>query len=302
MADSTKLIPSIESDAGDIILRPNRGLLGYQLAVNTEGLGAAIVDNEVLPKLGNDGAILGAQRVTEGDMFLPIIIRGKDRHDLRQLIQDLTKSVRMADGSFRFVITDPIDGSERYRDVVYREGLETPVWQSPVSVKFGLTVDYVDPWVYSKTRSTTTMYSAIQQGSAGWVSPFVFPLVSGGLSEPIDASIVNNGDRPAPLRVTFGGQATAPRIRDRRSGTIIGVRGSMAWDERITIDSKAETVEHWRIGEPNKRLSVPGRLLLETRLTKMFIPPGEAVWQYRAQSALESFAEISAPSTYTALG
>lgn len=294
-------VVSLESTEGRIVLQHNRAGHGYRLGDDAEGFGAGEVENEITPRLRQRGAILGAQRQTESDMFLPIQIKSTSAAEVRRMIAELTRIMKLADGVFRVVVFDPATGQTRFREVAYREGLATPQWRSPVAVKYGLTADYMDPWAYAADGAATRLTSALVQGSAGWVSPFIFPLVSGGLGAPIDGGVENAGDRPAPLKVTFGGQATEPRIRNITTGAVVGVTGTLAWDERITIDALNQTVELWRTGDPHLRQSVPGRLTRGTRLTKMSAAPGLNSYEFRSQAAANAFVDIEARSAFSAL-
>lgn len=176
-------------------------------------------------------------------------------------------------------------------DVLTRQG------RGQIDLQF----EQLRPWHYSDSESSVRIGSAPGQGSAGWVAPFVFPLVSGSLGAPVDGGLTNSGDRPAPLTVTFAGQVTEPRVRNLETGAVVGVRGSLAWDERITVDAHAETVELWRVGDPHVKQSVPGRLIRATRLTKMTVAPGQNSYEFRSQAASDAFVELSCPSAFTSL-
>lgn len=154
---------------------------------------------------------------------------------------------------------------------------------------------------YSTAESSTKVTAVPGRVSRGWVAPFVFPLVSGVLSEPVSTELVNTGDQPAPLSVTFGGAMTEPRVRNHQDDVVIGIRGSLAWDERITVDALAETVELWRTGNPHVRQSVPGRLIRQSRLSRLKASPGRTSWQLRYAAADQGFAELSAPSAFTTM-
>lgn len=145
-----QLVPAIESDQGKIILRPNKLGMGYKMTQDAEGFGAGNVENELTPRPGRRGAMLGVQRETESDMFIPIIIKTTSTGETRRLVSQLTKVLKLAEGPVRISLANPENEEVRYRDVVYREGLGTPEWSGPKIVKFSLTFDYMDPWAYSK--------------------------------------------------------------------------------------------------------------------------------------------------------
>ena len=299
--DTPLMEVTLESTWGSLQLQRTAAGLGFRLGNKAEGFGPGIVENTLTPRLRRRGAMLTEQRLTEGDMFLPIIISARSHSELRQLVADLEAVMCPAEGTFRVVVTDPNTGASRYRDVAYRNGLETPEWYSPSSRQYHITVDYEDPWAYALDGVSTRVDAAPSQGSAGWVAPFIFPLVSGTMSETVDGGVDNAGDRPAPLVVTFGGQVTEPRIRNRATGAVVGVAGSLAWDERITIDAHKETVELWRVGDPHIRQSVPGRLIRATRLSRMAAEPGRNSFEFRSQAASNAFVEISVHSAFSSL-
>lgn len=301
MRTTTSQVVSLESTTGSIRLQRDRPGLGYRLAENVQGFGAGTVENELTPRLRHRGAVLGEQRETEGDMFLPIIVSGWTAADVRLMVSELTEVMKPADGTFRVIVTDTESDLARYRDVAYKEGLDTPEWQSPSTAAFRIAVDYEDPWAYSTSESSTRLDAAPVQGATGLVAPLIAPLVAGGLGGPMVGAVHNGGDRPSPLTITFGGQVTEPRVRNMATGAVFGVRGSLAWDERITIDAMAETVELWRTGDPEITQSVPGRLTRSTRLRKMTVDPGQNPFEFRSQAASNAFVDLSAPSAFTSL-
>src|SRR5690625_1278350 len=121
-APHEQLVASIESDVGQIVLRPNMYGHGYKLTDDAEGFGAGDVENELTPRLGRRGAMLGVQRETESDMFLPIVIRSTSAAEVRRLVAELTKVLKRADGTVRIVLTDPATGEARYRSEERRVG------------------------------------------------------------------------------------------------------------------------------------------------------------------------------------
>src|SRR5690625_2306346 len=149
---------------------------GYKLGENPEGFGAGPVENELTPRLGRRGAMLGLQRETEADMFLPIIIRSTHAAEVRRLVAEMAEVMKRADGTFRVILTDPATGASRYRDVAYREGLDTPDWRSPVAVKFSITADYMDPWAYSTEPATPVVIPVAPSASGGLVAPIRVPI------------------------------------------------------------------------------------------------------------------------------
>jgi hypothetical protein len=263
---------------------------GYKLGEDAEGFGAGPVENELTPRLGRRGAMLGIQRETEADMFLPIIIRSTHAAEVRRLVAELTRIMNRADGTFRVILTDPETGESRYRDVAYKDGLETPDWRSPRAVKFTITADYMDPWAYSPPRTVTLLPSA-SEFEGGLVAPLIAPLVASGSSVPSAVAVENQGEQDAPIQVTFYGPSTNPRAW---AGPVeVVYRGSLAWDEYVTINGKDHTVLLHGGGRVEP-VPVPGRLSPHTLLTDLVVPVGVTHWWYEAiDPSLQSKAEFT---------
>lgn len=154
---------------------------------------------------------------------------------------------------------------------------------------------------YSVTPSTTRLGAVAGRASLGWATPFQFPLVSGYLSDPVDTSLTNDGNLPAPLTVTFGGAMTEPRITNLQDDVVIGIKGELRWDERITVDALNHNVYFWRTGSPGARTPAPGRLIRQSRLKRLNAAPGVTDWQLRYASADDGFAVLSINSAYSSM-
>ena len=154
---------------------------------------------------------------------------------------------------------------------------------------------------YSLAESTTRLNAVPGRASRGWLTPFRFPLVAGHLSNPVDTSLVNEGNLPSLMTVTFGGAMTEPRVSNFQDDIVIGVSGELRWDDRITIDAFNQTVYHWRTTEPGIRTPVPGRLIRQSRISRLKAAPGETDWQLRYASADGGFAELSINSAFSSM-
>src|SRR5690625_2857515 len=86
----------------------------------------------------------GTQREAAGSMMLPIVISGRSRAEIRAMVTELTRVLKLAQGTARLSLVDLETGEGRYRDIAYTSGLETPAWSSPTTVKYILDVDYMD--------------------------------------------------------------------------------------------------------------------------------------------------------------
>jgi hypothetical protein len=69
----------------------------------------------------------------------------------------------VADGTCEVVVYDPYTGEGRRRAVAYRDGLETPEWKGPNSVKYGITVDVPDPTWYGPVRNTVRALDGVRR-------------------------------------------------------------------------------------------------------------------------------------------
>jgi len=74
---TNRLIGVLESEHGRIELERDRPGLGYRLTEDAEGFGAGLVENELTPRLGRRGSMLGPQREAAGTMMVPIVISGR---------------------------------------------------------------------------------------------------------------------------------------------------------------------------------------------------------------------------------
>jgi hypothetical protein len=278
-APHQQLIPSIESDAGNILLRPNMYGHGYKLGEDAEGFGAGPVENELTPRLGRRGAMLGVQRETEADMFLPIIIRSTHAAEVRRLVAEMTHVMNRADGTFRVILTDPATGESRYRDVAYKDGLETPDWRSPRAVKFTITADYMDPWAYSTQRGEVTIPVA-RESSGGLQAPVRVPVRVARSGGAVDRWGTNEGEKPAPVTLRFDGPVSDPVV-ELQGHWAFRVNGSLAWDEYLVVDPQEATATVYSTTSNASRLAY-SMIRTGSRFTDLVLPPGQHGFTFRA--------------------
>ena len=274
-----QLVPAIESDAGHILLRPNRDGHGYKLADGAEGFGPADVDNEITPRIGRRGAMLGEQRETESDMMLPIIISSTTTAEVRRLVAEMSAVFKRADGMFKVLLTDPATGITRYRHVAYREGLRTPVWSGPTMVKYSITADYMDPWAYSVETEEVRLEVA-PGASGGLTVPVHIPIRFSRSAQTTDRFGANTGDNPSPVTLRFNGPVTDPEIE------LIGhwkfsVRGSLAWDEYLEVDPLNSTAYVYSTTGRSRRTAY-NMISVGSRFTDLVMPPGTHPFAFRA--------------------
>lgn len=146
------------------------------------------------------------------------------------------------------------------------------------------------PLHYATPQSVTLLPSA-SAFEGGLVAPLIAPLVASGTSVPSAVAVTNAGDQPAPLAVTFYGPSTNPRAW---AGPVeVVYRGSLAWDEHVTISGMDHSVM-LHGGGRSEPVPVPGRLSPHTLLTDLQVPVGVTHWWYEAiDETLQSKAEFT---------
>ena len=290
MTTQNRLIGVLESEHGRIELERNRPGLGYRLGEKAEGLGAGIVENELTPRLGHRGSMLGTQHEAAGTIRLPITVSGRSRLEVRDMVATLTRILKLARGTSRISLVDADTGAGRYRDIAYKNGLDTPSWSSPYTVQYFIDADYMDPWAYAPPRTVTLLPSA-SEFEGGLIAPLVAPLVASGSSVPSAVAVESAGEQDAPIAVTFYGPSTNPRAW---AGPVeVVYRGNLAWDEHVTINGKDHTVL-LHGGGRSEPIPVPGRLSPHTLLTDLTVPVGVTHWWYEAiDPSLQSKAEFT---------
>lgn len=123
-----------------------------------------------------------------------------------------------------------------------------------------------DPTFYDDTEDTVTL-TIVPASTGGLVAPLIAPLTTVGSGAPRAGFVTNTGDAPTPLKVTFHGPVIDPWVRSPE-GWEVGLTGSLAYDESITVDPLAGTVTR-QDGAPAN-----GRLTRKTRLSGTLLPPG----------------------------
>lgn len=161
-----------------------------------------------------------------------------------------------------------LDG--RWRRVYGRPGR----YQGPkgdVRAKQGvgqITADFrvMDPLYYDETEKVVVL-NIVPGGTGGLIAPLVAPLTTERSGAVRAGLITNTGDAPTPLTVTFHGPVTNPWVR-ATAGWEIGLSGTLAYDETVTVDARARTVTR------NTGTSAPGMLTRATQLTASRLPVG----------------------------
>lgn len=124
----------------------------------------------------------------------------------------------------------------------------------------------LDPLVYA-ADSTDVSVSVVPKSLGGIVTPIVTPVTTVLTSDTSYRFIPVDGDADAPFSVTFHGPCTDPSVVV--NGTEVGLVGDIAYDEDVTVNGRARTVE-LADGSP-----AAARMSRGTRIDRMTLPPGE---------------------------
>lgn len=123
----------------------------------------------------------------------------------------------------------------------------------------------MDPVVYDLSQTGLTI-SVVPRSLGGIIAPIVTPVTT-TLRSGVEYRMLDvPGDAPAPLTVTFHGPATDPQVKI--GATVVGITGSIAYDEDIVVDGRTRTVQ-LSTGAPAGH-----RLSRVSRLDQLAVPPG----------------------------
>lgn len=164
-----------------------------------------------------------------------------------------------------------VSAGGRTRVVYGRPGRIAPPDPGSTAMRQGvamLTAEFriLDPVVYAAESEGVTI-SVVPKTLGGIIAPVVTPVTTTLTSDTSYRFISVGGDADAPFAVTFHGPATDPKVVV--DGVEVGLVGSVAYDEDVTVDGRARTVELAN-GQP-----AASRLSRGTRIDRMTLPPGE---------------------------
>lgn len=123
----------------------------------------------------------------------------------------------------------------------------------------------MDPLHYADAESSEVL-TIVPASIGGLEAPLMAPLTTVGSGAPRAGFVTNEGDAPTPLKVKFKGPIVDPWVRTS-SGMEVGLLGSLAYDQTVTVDPLAGTV--LRGSTP-----VNGMLSGKTRLSTSLLQPG----------------------------
>ena len=128
------------------------------------------------------------------------------------------------------------------------------------------TFQMADPWFYDDVEKSTTVRIVPASEYGGFVFPLLIPWSTTRSQAPLSRIATVAGDAPSVYRVTVRGPIRDPWVGV--NGRRYLIRGSVAWDQTVTIDGRARTVTR------QDGASVVGMLHPTARLSGMALDPG----------------------------
>lgn len=266
-SEDRKLRVSLSSSAGRINLWPNSRGDGFKLHPKVDGLGVADAVN-TMTSLSSGGAVLRHQRLKEGDMFLPIQLRSNSKEARNDLVSRLGRILTAADGPVMVEVKDPYSGQTRTRTAYYRTGLGAPDWSGPYSAKFGITLDYAEPWwrgegrgrkvkVADRKKPFITARRGPDGQGAGPAIPFFPVFVYSSVVEGIYTLNIE-GDGEAWPTWEIGGPGEDLLIENTTTGESLFIEGDIFEPLTIVTDPQRQDIysDTWTKGEWWDRVSI----------------------------------------------
>jgi len=137
-----------------------------------------------------------------------------------------------------------------------------------------ITCDFrvTDPLHYDDVASSVVL-TIVPGSTGGLMAPLASPLSTVRSSAPRAGNVTNAGDAATALKVTFHGPVTNPWVRSA-AGMEVGLNGTLAYDQTVTIDPLAGTVTR------QDGTSAAGLLTRKTRMSTTQLQPGTTVLSF----------------------
>jgi hypothetical protein len=131
-----------------------------------------------------------------------------------------------------------------------------------------ITCDFrvTDPLYYSDTEDQVKL-TIVPASTGGLMAPLKSPLSTVRSSAERAGIVHNQGNASTPLKAVFKGPVTDPWVRSA-TGMEIGLVGTLAYDQSVTVDPLAGTVIR------NGGAPANGMLTRKTRLSQSLLKPG----------------------------
>ena len=228
----------------------------------------------------SDGTLVGRDQFGNATWTFEITTNQPDETTALALAGSLISAWRDPEVRLRSGVTVPLsyEMAGRWRRVYGRPG---PITDPTGDVKSVLgaaelvaSFRVTDPNFYDDA-ATRVRLTVVPESSGGFVFPLVFPITSRKTSGKRAGLVDNLGNVASPLTVTFHGPARNPKVV-AAAGWEVGITGTLAYDQSVTIDARAGTVTR------NDGASLAGWLTRATQLTKARIPAGPSELTFTA--------------------
>lgn len=240
--DPSWLSPSVvlESSAGDRMRL--QGTSGVVLQSGMRGVGLAPVDLVTEPLPDRDGSVVMSLRLTESEVFLPVVILSSRSVDLRERRRDLERLLDPKRGMVKIQITQPDSGEKRHIFGYYKDGMRGAYgrdesghnWQ-----RLGLVFQCPDPWWYGDTITPPDF--TVQAGTKPFLSPTVdfFPIILGSSTVAGRVNLTNPGEDVAwPVWTITGPAPSGLTLTNNTTGKTFELTTTIAGGDTVTIDSR----------------------------------------------------------------
>lgn len=169
------------------------------------------------------------------------------------------------------VLTPMLVGDDGWSRVVYgRAGRLAPPTPGTYLARKGFAeviaeFRLLDPLVYDPV-SVVASISVMPESLGGIIAPITTPVTTTITSDTSYRMLTVGGEGPAPLSVTFHGPSTDPTLLV--GGVEVGVTGTLAYDEDVTVDGRTRTVTFADGSDASTRLS------RRSRIDRLSVQPG----------------------------
>lgn len=249
-------------------------------------------------RINRDGVMVSREWLGKASWQFTISTNGdslREALDTAGALESVWKRPSVRNSTAPAVLEYSYDGENWYR-ILGRPGRFTSL-KPDVHATLGvgvLDIEFVqtDPRHFASTEASTRI-NAVPASIGGIVAPVISPITTVASGGARAGRIINSGDLPAPVTVTFYGPSTNPKVRTSE-GYEIAYNGTLAHDRSVTIDPLNHSVTM------DNGVQVPGRLSRRTRLSSLTVPPGSSDWFYEATDATgSSYVELSYRDSYS---
>lgn len=212
-----------------------------------------------------DGSRPGADYLEAGTITLTLRTRYgiRTRVEADQATAEFMRAWRSSLRAGPGAMVPLVIGDDGWRRVVYgRAGRVSPPVPGTYLARRGfaeLVAEFrvLDPLVYDPSPEVLSI-SVVPESLGGIIAPIVTPVTTTMTSGVEYRMLTVGGEGPAPLAVTFHGPSRDPRVLV--GGVEVGVSGTLAYDEDVTVDGRTRSVTLSDGSDASTRLSRTSRL------------------------------------------